>query len=84
MLRIYILQDYIVNAVCRDMLYTALFNKRILTADEARFLERLHDCLYFRVGTNQRYHFRNGVHQGLLIMNCSLTYIWKTLLGRYA
>jgi hypothetical protein len=52
------------NTVNRDLLYTALVNKRILTADEARFMERLHDCLYFKVGTDQRYHFRNGVHQG--------------------
>jgi hypothetical protein len=40
------------NTVNRDLLYTVLVNKRILTADEARFLERLHYCLYFKVGTD--------------------------------
>ena len=52
------------NTVRRDVLYWALVTKKILTSDEARFLERLHDCLYFKVGADQRFHFRNGVHQG--------------------
>jgi hypothetical protein len=52
------------NTVRRDVLYRALITKQILTTDEARFLERLHDCLYFKVGADERYHFRNGVHQG--------------------
>jgi hypothetical protein len=56
--------DYksVVNTVNRDLLYTVLVNKRILTAEEARFLQRLHDCLYFKVGADQRYHFSNCVH----------------------
>lgn len=52
------------NTVRRDLLYRTLVKKKILTQDEASFLKGLHDCLYFRVGTDQRYYFKNGVHQG--------------------
>ncbi len=68
------------NAVNREMLYTALVNKRILTADEAGFLERFYKTVSTSTwGTDQHYHFRNGVHQGSPIMNCSLASTWKTL-----
>ena len=52
------------NTVRRDVLYRALVSKKILSQPEVDFLRGLHDCLYFRVGTDQRYHFQNGVHQG--------------------
>lgn len=52
------------NTVLRSVLYRALVIKKILTQPEADFLKGLHDCLYFQVEEQQRFHFKNGVHQG--------------------
>jgi hypothetical protein len=51
------------NTVDREILYQIITEKQILKPEEVEFLRLLHKNLFFKVGEN-KYFFKNGVHQG--------------------
>jgi hypothetical protein len=83
-LRIYRLQECLQHGQQGSAIHCTTQQEDTDSRRSTVYGEATNNYLYFKVGTDQQYHFRNGVHQGLLIMNCSLTYTWKTLWGRYA
>lgn len=52
------------NTVNRTKLWEILRKNGIFTEQEIKFLECIHNKIYFRVN-GQKYYFQNGVGQGL-------------------
>ena len=52
------------NTLIRQKIYQLLGDKNILLRDEVQFLKNLHNRVHFIDEYDEKYFFKNGVHQG--------------------